>query len=149
MPESNPNQSLPTPSPESMPTPPPSAAETVAPVTPEAPLIETAPGGQETMRPNTEVGAQNAGAPPPVVDLPTPISPTAPAAPAPTTDTNASDDSHPAVADDVDVIEKEWVQKAKSIVEDHRSDPYMQEEEANKLQSSYLKKRYGKIIKKG
>lgn len=119
----------------------------MAPTTPEAPPIESAPGGQEVMKPNMETANQNAGSPPPVVDLPAPISPAAPAAPAKQDDTS-TDDAHPAIADDVDVIEKEWVQKAKSIVDQHHDDPYKQEEEANKLQSSYLKKRYGKIVKK-
>jgi hypothetical protein len=53
----------------------------------------------------------------------------------------------PAIADDVDVIEKEWVDKAKTIVDTHRHDPYNQEKEASKLQADYLKKRYGKDVK--
>lgn len=53
----------------------------------------------------------------------------------------------PAIADDVDVIEKEWVQKAKTIVNQHKHDPYNQEKETSKLQADYLKKRYGKEVK--
>ncbi|MCE7936510.1 hypothetical protein DYH10_01835 [Candidatus Saccharibacteria bacterium CPR2] len=53
----------------------------------------------------------------------------------------------PTIADDVDLIEKEWVQKAKNIVEDTRDDPHMQEKEVSKLQADYLKKRYGKEVK--
>lgn len=53
----------------------------------------------------------------------------------------------PAIADDVDVIEKQWVDKAKAIVNQHKHDPYNQEKEIGKLQADYLKKRYGKIVK--
>lgn len=53
----------------------------------------------------------------------------------------------PPVADDVDVIEKEWVDKAKSIVDENKHDPYNQEKETSKLQADYLKKRYGKDVK--
>ncbi len=53
----------------------------------------------------------------------------------------------PAIADDVEVIEKEWVDKAKKIVLATRDDPHKQEKEVNKLQADYLMKRYGKQIK--
>lgn len=54
----------------------------------------------------------------------------------------------PAIADDVDVIEKEWVDKADRIVEVTSQDPYVEEEAIEDLQVDYLKKRYGKEIKK-
>ena len=146
MPESNPNQPLPAPSMESLPTPPPAGGEQLQPAAPEAP-IESGPATKEVVRPATEVGSQNTGAPSQVVNLPTPVSPAAPA-PVAASPGKAGDGTTPAIADDVDVIEKEWVDKAKAIVDKHRDDPYQQEEEANKLQSSYLKKRYGKTIKK-
>lgn len=50
-------------------------------------------------------------------------------------------------ADDVDVIEKEWVDKAKKIVSATKDDPHQQEKEVSKLQADYLMKRYGKQIK--
>ena len=53
----------------------------------------------------------------------------------------------PAIADDVDVIEKEWVDKAKSIVSSTKDNPHMQEKEVSKLQADYLMKRYGKKMK--
>ena len=46
----------------------------------------------------------------------------------------------PAIADDVDVIEKEWVDKAKKIVSATRDDPYSQEKQVSKLQADYLMK---------
>ena len=54
---------------------------------------------------------------------------------------------NPAVADDGDLIEKEWVNKAKSIVEKTRHDPYEQSLEISKLRADYLQKRYGKQLK--
>lgn len=53
----------------------------------------------------------------------------------------------PLAAADEDVIEKEWVDKAKKIVMQTKSDPYAQEKEVSKLQADYLKKRYGKEVK--
>lgn len=53
----------------------------------------------------------------------------------------------PLVASDDDVIEKEWVDKAKKIVQQTKDDPYAQEKEVSKLQADYLKKRYGKELK--
>jgi hypothetical protein len=53
----------------------------------------------------------------------------------------------PAVADDLDLIEKEWVEKAKAIVAKTRSDPYNQNKEMNRFKADYMQKRYGKEIK--
>jgi hypothetical protein len=54
---------------------------------------------------------------------------------------------NPLVAGDDDLIEKEWIEKAKKIIQETRSDPYTQEKEVSKLQADYIKKRYGKDIK--
>ena len=53
----------------------------------------------------------------------------------------------PIIADDVDVIEKEWVDKAKKIVSATKEDPHQQEKQVSELQSDYLMKRYNKKIK--
>lgn len=53
----------------------------------------------------------------------------------------------PAVADDLDLIEKEWVEKAKQIVAQTRSDPHAQNKEMNRFKADYMQKRYGKEIK--
>ena len=52
----------------------------------------------------------------------------------------------PLVANDDDLIEKEWVDKAKKIVSGTKDDPYQREESINKLQSDYQKKRYGREL---
>lgn len=54
--------------------------------------------------------------------------------------------STPAIADDTDLIEKEWVEKAKEIVGKTRNDPYLQNQEINKVKADYLKKRYNKDV---
>jgi hypothetical protein len=55
--------------------------------------------------------------------------------------------STPPIADDVDLIEKEWVEKAKEIVNKTKDDPYAQNQEMTKIKADYLKKRYNKDIK--
>lgn len=53
----------------------------------------------------------------------------------------------PTEANDTDLIEKEWVVKAKQIVGDMSDDPFRQQQELSKLKADYLKKRYGKDVK--
>lgn len=53
----------------------------------------------------------------------------------------------PPVAADDDVIEKEWVNKAKKVINQTKGDPYAKEREVSKLQADYMKKRYGKQVK--
>lgn len=72
--------------------------------------------------------------------LPTPVI----TAPQPT-QAVASDDS-PIVANDDDLIEKEWVDKAKKILADTRDDPYRREKEISQLQIEYIRRRYGRQI---
>ena len=50
-------------------------------------------------------------------------------------------------AQDADLIEKEWVLKAKEIVARTHGDPYEQNSEINKIKADYIKKRYNKDIK--
>ena len=55
--------------------------------------------------------------------------------------------STPAIADDIDLIEKEWVLRAKQIVDKTRENPFIQSKELNKIKAEYIKKRYNKEIK--
>ena len=88
--------------------------------------------------------AKPATAPAPVQALPKlPSLPSPQPAPMPT----KVKDSNPLSAADEDVIEKEWVDKAKKIVTQTKDNPYLQEKEVSRLQADYLKKRYGKEIK--
>jgi hypothetical protein len=51
------------------------------------------------------------------------------------------------VADDKDVIEPEWINKAKAIVAQTGDDPYRQTEELTVFKADYMQKRYNKTIK--
>lgn len=77
--------------------------------------------------------------PPPVVTLPQPPVPDA-------TQTTAVSDDLPLVANDDDLIEKEWVDKAKKIIVETKDDPYRREQEVGRLQADYLRKRYGREL---
>ncbi len=110
---------------------------------PQSQGVEAQPNSTE----RKEVQQQGPSEPPAVIPavpaqpfLPTPAqSAAAPIAQAST--------GNPLVAADDDLIEKEWVDKAKKIVQQTRSDPYTQEKEVSKLQADYMKKRYGKDVK--
>jgi len=67
---------------------------------------------------------------------------------APQKDVSATTDvTTTAVTDDSDLIEKEWVNKAKQIVEKTRDDPYKQSEELTVFKADYMQKRYDKTLK--
>lgn len=111
-----------------------------------APLPPVAPEqgierGAERQEQTGEQAARSADAtpvlPPPVVPI---VPPTTSASPAPVVD------DLPVVAGDDDLIEKEWVDRAKKIIVDTKDDPYRREKEVARLQADYLKKRYGKEL---
>lgn len=74
-----------------------------------------------------------------------PPAPTAPSgmqgAPAPLPSVAA-----PIADDGGDLIEKEWVNRAKQIVGRTRDDPYKQSEELTVLRADYMKKHFNKTI---
>lgn len=76
--------------------------------------------------------------------LPAPV--VAPSPATPVADPTSDDTSSPIVAADEDLIEKEWVDRAKKIIQQTKDDPYRREQEVNKLQADYLRKRYGREI---
>ena len=85
-------------------------------------------------------------------DLPQPAA----AAPNPATEQPASppqpaqssaDHATPAIADDGDLIEKEWVHKVKQILTASADNPYEQNRQLTRLRADYMQKRYGKDIK--
>lgn len=53
----------------------------------------------------------------------------------------------PAIADDVDLIEKEWIKKINSIIASTKNNPYEQSRQLALLKMDYLQKRYNKVIK--
>lgn len=74
----------------------------------------------------------------PSVVMPTPSMPIA--------DDSATQSSNPISANDDDVIEKEWVDRAKQVLAQTREDPYQREKAIGELQRDYLMKRYGKQL---
>ena len=88
----------------------------------------------------TPTATQAGVAPPrPIVPLPIP--------PALSSPTQSSSSSSPSTAADADLIEKEWVNRAKAIVERTRSDPSQQNKEISSFKADYIKKRFNKDIK--
>jgi hypothetical protein len=75
----------------------------------------------------------------PSAALPVPVAPIA-------NDGNSAVAILPDAAADVDLIEKEWVDSAKKIIETTKDDPHARERQVGKLQSDYLQKRYGKKL---
>lgn len=121
-----------------------------APVQPEVGQVEAAPApaAPEVDRPAGEGANQNQGMVLPT-PIPQPVAP-APAPTAPPKDTSSDPTAAanaPDLADDVDVIEKEWVDKAKEIVNDTKDNPHKQNHSVSILKADYMKKRYGKDIK--
>ena len=116
---------------------PPRQEQVVQPVSPE-----TAPNRA------AEVSRETAAAPIPLAPAPASPQPLGQdgATQSATTSMTPTNDN-PSLADDVDVIEKEWVDKAKKIVSATKDNPHQQEKEVSKLQADYLMKRYGKQIK--
>ena len=53
----------------------------------------------------------------------------------------------PAIADDSDLIEKEWVIKAKHIVDQTKHNPRLQNQQITRLKADYMKRRYSKDLK--
>jgi hypothetical protein len=106
---------------------------------PAAPEVATPSAVPQAAAPSNN--AQKIDAPAAAVPTPAPVVP-APAPPTPVAS------STPAIAEDVDVIEKEWVDKAREVVEKTAGDPHAEEEGIEDLQIDYMKKRYGKDIAK-
>lgn len=126
--------------PEQTPSLPPVSPEVVAPSSREQGTFEQAP--QRIEQEPLPQGQASAAPDPSVVAVPV--------LPQPTTD-DVQDaatvlTSVPDVAADDDVIEKEWVDKAKHIITETADDPYRREQAVGQLQREYLRKRYGKEV---
>ncbi len=120
----------------------------VLPRTPEVPLSHGPEQSTSAERPapqEQQSGAAIGDTPPPLPAVPLPSA--VPAA-SPSQSTHAVQDAtNPAVAADEDLIEKEWVEKAKKVISETKNDPFAQEQAVSRLQADYLNKRYGKVIK--
>jgi len=112
----------------------------------QLPAPQTTPGGQ-----TPAAGQPGPGQPMPPMTLPMP--PAMPqqsqpgAVPAAGGDEPLPTATVPIVDDGGDLIEKEWVNRAKQIVARTRDDPYKQSEELTVFRADYMKKHFGKTIK--
>lgn len=112
---------------------------------PSLPPLETGiEKGAERHEQAAEAGARAAdaatfAAPVAVPQVPPPVVPVADPAQAPTS-------ASPLVAADEDLIEKEWVDKAKEILSQTKDDPHARTQKVNELQRDYLQKRYGRVL---
>lgn len=118
------------------------------------PGADQAPQTQEHLVHTPEqTGNQAGSAAPPLQAPPAPPDPTQlqPAQGA-SEPTNVVVKSVPVVDDgldarNVDLIEKEWVDKAKNIVAKTQDDPFNQKNEISKVKAQYIQKRFNKSIK--
>ena len=81
-------------------------------------------------------------APPAIPMAPVPLPQTDDSATSATAQATTAPDS----AADEDLIEKEWVDKAKKIIEQTKDDPHARTQKVNELQRDYLQKRFGKVV---
>ena len=111
---------------------------------------EAAGAGQAEKAASSEKVATPSSTPPaasvPAAPVPLPTLPTVTDDSAQAGSTTNQGSGRP-IVDDGDLIEKEWVHKAKQIVEQTRDDPYNQSEALTVFKADYMKKRYGKAIK--
>lgn len=107
------------------------------------PVLPTPEGGIESGAERFEQAAEASAAASDAAATGAPIAP--PVTPVIPTD-DATNSGNPVVAADEDVIEKEWVDKAKKIITETKDDPHGRSARVNDLQKDYLKKRYGKVL---
>lgn len=117
---------------------------------PEVAETDNAPVEQQSAVQEASAGKQ---ATPPALQLPAVI----PDVAAPTLASPAQDDNFTSpvvspktsklLAAEKDLIEKQWVEKAKEIVAETRSDPYQQKNEMSKAKADYIHKRFKKVVK--
>jgi hypothetical protein len=118
------------------------------PTTPQPMPERPAQGGEQINVPQApQVAPQSAPVPQPASPLPEIPDVQAVQQAASSTQAQAAN-SNPVIADDVDVIEKEWVDKAEEVIAKTAGNPHAEEEAVEDLQIDYMKKRYNKDVKK-
>jgi hypothetical protein len=119
------------------------------PVAEQAPEVDVAP---ETGQQAESAPAASAEKVPTASQGALPAIPVIPVIPTDDSQVTATDDESTSSAstkalDDKDLIEREWVDKAKAIVEHTAEDPFKQTEEMSGLKADYLHQNYNKSIK--
>lgn len=114
---------------------------------PQVPTPEQVPAQPERQETKEQHRDSPSGDPGAVVQA-TPVAPPLPVIAPPASGQAVTPvNTNPVVAADDDLIEKEWVEKAKKVIAETKHDPHLQEAEVSKLQADYLQKRYGKTVK--
>ena len=127
--------------PEQLPMPPVNTGEYI----PSLPPLETGiEKGAERREQAAEAGAHAADATTLAAPAATPQAP--PIVPPNDLATQAPISATPLVAADEDLIEKEWVDKAKEIIQHTKDDPHARTQKVNELQRDYMQKRYNRVI---
>jgi hypothetical protein len=115
-------------------------------IIPSLPPLETGiERGAERREQAAESGARTADAASFATPAAVPLAPPIVVPPVNDTSQPAATGS-PLVAADEDLIEKEWVDKAKEIILHTRDDPHARTQKVNELQRDYLQKRYGRVL---
>jgi len=99
--------------------------------------------GAERHEQAAEAGARAADAA--IMAVPT-VTPVAPVSVPQNDPVPAATSGSPLIAADEDLIEKEWVDRAKEIILHTRDDPHARTQKVNELQRDYLQKRYGRVV---
>lgn len=107
--------------------------------------------------PNSQTPVPSASTPPALPDVPAPAATGQPSAPVPTAASapvpapavaaKRGEVASPAIADDGDLIEKDWVEKTEHIITSMQNDPAAESAAFSKLKADYMQKRYGKSLK--
>jgi hypothetical protein len=63
------------------------------------------------------------------------------------TDDSPATITSPSQADDSDRIEKQWVDKAKTVIERTKDDPFEQKNQMSRVKADYIQKRFNKTLK--
>jgi len=115
-------------------------------ITPSMPEVAPMGSPEQLSNPETQTSPmQSTPQPAPASDAQQPV------VVQPTTtvsDVTAINATAPAVAADDDLIEKEWVDQAKKIINSTKNDPYEQARLVAELMRDYVRKRYGKEVGK-
>jgi hypothetical protein len=114
-------------------------SETAAPLQVEAAYAEVVPAANSMTVPAAQASV-------PVVATPMQDASLQGAAATAAQPATVSDDAS-LMADDADLIEKEWVVRAKAIVEQTKENPFEQNKAMHKVKAEYIKKRYNKDLK--
>ena len=112
------------------------------------PLVGRFEQGQQRVEQAAEAGAMASDAATLAGPMSVPVVPVVPAPPVNDNPVSAPVGS-PMVAADEDLIEKEWVDKAKEIITETKDDPHKRSQKVGELQRDYLQKRYGKVVGAG